>query len=320
MVSKSIKDMHMETIDLNEIKATPIEDVAERLGMKVGRHLALCPFHDDRHPSLHFDLRHNRWKCFACGAGGNVIDLVMRYLNMGFRESVEWIADDSTLPSPQSTTTDIKEKEHEDKPDVEYLSTLVAQPVITAEAKHFLYDERRIDPRVVRWCGLTSISSPKACWRWGKPFYDAPSLLIPYRDAEGRLLSVQGRYLGGKDAGVPRFRFPKGSRVGIYNQPIIKRLHTGDELWITEGCSDCWAMLSSGRKAVAIPSATSLTRADISLLRDGLPNGISLHMYPDNDAPGMRLYESLKRWLPALQCHSLPDGCKDFAQYFTHSG
>ena len=142
--------------------------------------------------------------------------------------------------------------------------------------------------------------------------YDAPSLLIPYRDVDGRLLSVQGRYMGKEEK--PRFRFPRGSHVGMYNKPVIRRLKEGDELWITEGPSDCWAMLSAGHKAVAIPSATSLTRADISLLRDGLPKGVTLHMYPDNDEPGMRLFEDLKRWFPELKGHVLPDGCKDFGE------
>ena len=148
----------------------------------------------------------------------------------------------------------------------------------------------------------------------GKAFYDAPSLLIPYRDVDGRLLSVQGRYMGKEEK--PRFRFPRGSRVGMYNKPVIRRLKPGDELWITEGPSDCWAMLSAGHKAVAIPSATSLTRADISVLRDGLPECVSLHMYPDNDEPGMKLFEDLKRWFPELQGHVLPEGYKDFGQWW----
>ena len=148
----------------------------------------------------------------------------------------------------------------------------------------------------------------------GKAFYDAPSLLIPYRDVDGRLLSVQGRYMGNEDK--PRFRFPRGSRVGMYNKPVIRRLKPGDELWITEGPSDCWAMLSAGHKAVAIPSATSLTKADIGLLREGLPEGVSLHMYPDNDEPGMKLFEDLRRWFPELQGHLLPEGCKEFGQWW----
>ena len=82
--------------ELDNIRATPIEDVAKRLEIVVERHKALCPFHNDRHPSLRF--KGNRFKCFACGESGDVIDLVMRYLNIGFREAVEWIGDTAPLP------------------------------------------------------------------------------------------------------------------------------------------------------------------------------------------------------------------------------
>lgn len=315
----------MKSEELDNIRATPIEEVAEKLGIRVVRHKALCSFHEDRHPSLHF--KNNRFKCFACGASGDVIDLVQRYLNIGFKEAVEWMDNGQTQSSSGASamagasgadamaageTPALKEASASGELDLEYLETLVGQPVINAEAAHFLYDERKIDPRVVKWCGLTSISQPMPCWRWGKAFYDPPSLLIPYRDVDGRLLSVQGRYMGKEDK--PRFRFPRGSHVGMYNKPVIRRLKSGDELWITEGPSDCWAMLSAGNKAVAIPSATSLTRADIALLRDGLPEGVSLHMYPDNDEPGMRLFEDLRRWFPELLGHVLPEGCKDFGE------
>ena len=74
---------------MNDIRATPIEDVAKKLGIEVGRHKALCPFHEDRHPSLHF--KNNRFKCFACGEIGDVIDLVQRYLNVGFKVALEWM-------------------------------------------------------------------------------------------------------------------------------------------------------------------------------------------------------------------------------------
>ncbi|MDY3252318.1 MAG: CHC2 zinc finger domain-containing protein [Prevotella sp.] len=299
---------------MNEIRAMPIEEVAAKLGIEVGRHKALCPFHQDRHPSLHFDIKRNRFKCFSCGASGGVIDIVMRYMNISFKDAVAWMTNGSIQfvePKPQQTSYD-KEKNEDVGVDTDYLNTLIKNPVINAEASHFLYEERKIDPRIVKWCGISSISQPTPCWRWGKAFYDAPSLLIPYWDVDGKLLSVQGRYMGKEDK--PRFRFPRGSQVGMYNKPVIRRLKPGDELWIAEGPSDCWALLSAGHKAVAIPSATSLTKADISLLREGLPEGVSLHMYPDNDEPGMKLFEDLKRWFPQLKGHVLPEGCKDFGE------
>lgn len=319
---------------MEKVRATPIEEVARELGMRVVCHTALCPFHNDKNPSLHFHRGKNRYKCFACGASGDVVDLVMRYNNVGFKEAVEKILekkgegleeDDSHAASPQKTLK---------TPDIEYLSMLIAHPVLTEDAKRFLFDERRIDPRVVEWCGLTSIDVPTPCWRWGKAFYDAPSLLIPYRDVDGRLLTVQGRRLeelkikdlknkelkikemGDEDSKhyTPRFRFPPGSQTGMYNKPVLRRLGEGDELWITEGPSDCWAMLSAGRKAVAITSATSLTMDDIALLRDGVSRGVALHMMPDNDRPGMELFQALKRFFPQLRGHVLPEGVKDFGE------
>ena len=301
---------------VKDIRAMPIEEVAMKMGIEVGRHhKALCPFHQDRHPSLHFDIKRNRYKCFSCGASGNVIDLVMRYMNISFKDAVEWMTNGSIQFEPKHQLISYDKKKKEDvSVDTDYLNTLIKNPIINTEAAHFLYDERKIDPRVVRWCGLSSVSQPTPCWRWGKAFYDAPSLLIPYRDVNGQLISVQGRYLGNEDK--PRFRFPRGSHVGMYNKPVIRRLKPGDELWISEGPSDCWALLSAGHKAVALPSATSLTKADISLLREGLPEGVSLHMYPDNDEPGMKLFEDLKRWFPQLRGHVLPEGCKDFGEFY----
>lgn len=115
----------------------------------------------------------------------------------------------------------------------------------------------------------------------------------------------------------PRFRFPQGSRCGLYNQPVLLRLRPGEPLWITEGCSDCWAMLSSGRKAVAIPSATTLHDAEVRLLLD-LHDRLStpFHMYPDADVPGERLFLQLRDLLPGLTHHHLPPGCKDFSDYY----
>ena len=300
----------MNKIDLDEIRATPIEEVAENLGIGIVRHMALCPFHNDKHPSLHFDLKKNRYKCFACGASGNVIDLVMRYNNMEFKEAINWIGNKEVNTAKDNAYE--KKESRQEALDIEYLEVLMKNVCINEDAARFLFDERRIDSRVVEWCGLSSISSDTPCWRWGKAFYDAPSLLIPYRDVDGKLLTVQGRYLGKEKK--PRFKFPHGSQAGMYNKQVIATLKKGDELWITEGPSDCWAMMSAGRKAVAIPSATSLTTGDLRLLGDGLQKGVSLHMAPDNDRPGMELFKTLKRHFPDLQGHVLPDGVKDFGE------
>ena len=94
-------------------------------------------------------------------------------------------------------------------------------------------------------------------------------------------------------------------------------LKSGESLYITEGASDCWAMLSSGHKAIAIPSATLLTPKDIAQLTDiNARLSVTFHMYPDHDAPGERLFLQLKQVLPDIVHHQLPQGCKDYAEAF----
>lgn len=320
---------------IERLSALPIEGVAERLGLRVSRHKCLCPFHADSHPSLTFNVRTNRYRCYVCGEYGRTIDLAMKMLNRNFADTCHWLADEHNMIIEQWKPAQKEQREY--PPDVAYLTSLVAHPVLNAEAQHFLFDQRKIDPRVVRWCGLTSINVPMPCWRNGRPFYDAPSLLIPYRDVDGRLLSVQGRYLGaqpsadnapagslpnGRAGGgsIPRFRFPRNSHCPIYNLPVLSLLQAGEPLYITEGCSDCWAMLSSGHKAIAIPSATLLKEQDIELLK-ALNSRLqtTFHIFPDQDEPGERLFLQLRSLLPNIERHQLPVGCKDFGAFYAQS-
>lgn len=91
----------------------------------------------------------------------------------------------------------------------------------------------------------------------------------------------------------------------------------GEQLFITEGCSDCWAMLSAGHKAIAIPSATLLKPEDKKwLVEMGELLHTEWHMFPDRDAPGESLFMQLKEILPQLVHHQLPPGCKDFSEYY----
>lgn len=323
----------MEPNDIQKLRDLPIEGVAERLGLKVSRHKALCPFHQDSHPSLTFNTSRNTYKCFVCGAHGGPIDLAMNLLpykgrsgGRSFAEACQWLADEHNmiLTRQPPAIKPIKPC----KPDVEYLQSLVARPVLNAEAQAFLFGQRHYNAAVIRWLGITSISQPTPCWRYGRPYYDAPSLLIPYRDVEGSLLSVQSRYLGkaGKaTAGqtsplkeVPRFRFPKGSKCHIFNLPMLKLLLPGEPLFVSEGITDCIGLLSAGHKAIAIPSTTLLNKDDMQLLKHF--GALNLHIYPDQDVAGEKLYIELLHVATQIGAnltrHRLPEGCKDFSDYW----
>ena len=304
----------MDRLELQKLRDLPIEGVAERLGLQVVRHKALCPFHDDHHASLSFSVRRNTYRCFVCGASGGTIDLVMHYLNKPFLDACQWLADEHNviMSSPLSTPLALRRGDGGEAFCASRYERFFERPFLNDEARRFLFEERRLDPRVVRWCRLTS-------WRDKQ---GVPWLQIPYYDREGKLVGIQNRNLSltpdpSPKGEAPRFRFPQGSQCNLYGLPVLNLLKPGETLFITEGCSDCWAMLSAGHKAIAIPSATLLTndvRGKMEEVRDKLD--IRFHMFPDNDAPGERLFLQLKEVLPSLVHHQLPPGCKDYSDYY----
>ena len=298
--------------DIERMQALPIEDVASALGLSVNHHKALCPFHDDKHPSLSFSVRKNRYRCFVCDAHGGVIDLVMRYLNKSFLEACKWLADENNLVVSSETILEPRTLNLEPKAfDASRYEQYFERPFLSKEARHFLFEERLLDPRVVRWCRLTS-------WRDKQ---EVPWLQIPYYDREGKLIGIQNRNL--VKGATPRFRFPQGAKCSIYNLQILNLLRPGETLFIAEGCSDAWSLMSAGHKAIAIPSATLLTRKDKELLQslNSHPSTLNLHfaMFPDQDLPGERLFLQLREVLPSLVRHQLPRDCKDFSDLYLKS-
>ena len=332
----------LEKSTILQFRHLPIETVAERLGLHVARHKSLCPFHDDHHTSMSFSTSRNTFRCFVCGASGGTIDLVMRHLGKSFPEACRWLADANNVIleeyKPQTPAGGKPARPF----DASRYGRLFEHPWLSDKARRFLFEERRLNPRVVAWCRLSSWTD-----RYGTNW-----LQIPYFDQDGRLIGIQNRNLDYRkaekevfherdksdkevfrekdksdkevfhekdkaDKEVPRFRFPYGSRCSIYNLPVTKMLRPSEPLYITEGASDCWAMLSAGHKAIAIPSATLLGNADKRLLKDLAERlGTTFHMFPDRDAPGERLFMQLKEVLPQLVHHQLPVGCKDFAEYY----
>ncbi|MEM6258672.1 MAG: DNA primase [Planctomycetota bacterium] len=59
-----------------------------------GREFAgLCPFHDDKNPSMQVSPQKQIYKCFSCGAGGTAFDFVMEYHKLSFPEAMKMLAD-----------------------------------------------------------------------------------------------------------------------------------------------------------------------------------------------------------------------------------
>lgn len=212
--------------------------------------------------------------------------------------------------------------------DVEFYQQMFRQMHLSESGRRFLFEERLLSPEALKVCQIVSTEQSVCMARVGRGVFDGPSLIFPYFDQEGRLVSVQSRYLGkpksesssdmdkvsldeAKPKEIPRFKFAPGSHRMIYGLDRLKDYPPDEPLLITEGPSDCWTALTLGIHAIAIPSATLFDRRF-----QGLLAGRNLHIFPDQDEAGLSLYFELKKALPSLVYHQLPEGCKDLSEYY----
>ena len=194
--------------------------------------------------------------------------------------------------------------------DVEFYQQMFRQMHLSESGQRFLFEERLLSSEALKVCQIVSTEQSVCMARVGRGVFDGPSLIFPYFDQEGRLVSVQSRYLEKKKE-IPRFKFAPGSHRMIYGLDRLKDYSPDEPLLITEGPSDCWTALTLGIHAIAIPSATLFDRRF-----QGLLAGRNLHIFPDQDEAGLSLYFELKKALSSLVYHQLPEGCKDLSEYY----
>ena len=346
----------IQKYDIQKLRELDILQVADLLGMGLRNKRALCIHHDDHHPSLAFNVRKNTCHCYSCGFSADTIGLVRERLNLGFSEACRWLADhfDVYIADEHRDThrKDVKKavtasdrrmaslRAHfaethvshghiaSSSVDVEFYQQMFRQMHLSESGQRFLFEERLLSPEALKVCQIVSTEQSVCMARVGRGVFDGPSLIFPYFDQEGRLVSVQSRYLGKKRTEssfdmnkvsldgvmpkeIPRFKFAPGSHRMIYGLDRLKDYPPGEPLLITEGPSDCWTALTLGIHAIAIPSATLFDRRF-----QGLLAGRNLHVFPDQDEAGLSLYFELKKALPSLVYHQLPEGCKDLSEYY----
>ena len=96
---------------------------AKAYGLEVDVHgMALCPFHDDHHPSLKLD---QRFYCFGCGASGDVIDFTAKLFGISPREAVQKLAEDFGINPRPPAQSDIPKHDAESTQDLERLCICV---------------------------------------------------------------------------------------------------------------------------------------------------------------------------------------------------
>ena len=247
-------------------QATDIVDLVGRYVAlrRQGRNLVgLCPFHDDRHPSMQVNPERQSWKCWVCNLGGDCFSFVMQREGIEFREALQMLADRAGIqltqgpgPSPAAVAGTAQ-----DKPllyramqwAAEQFHHCLTQDPIAAEARDYL-EERNIEPptadrfllgfapdqwswlldrarttpynaEILEACGLVERKSGNA------QGYDRfrGRWMFPIRDTQQRVIAFGGRVLPASErAFVEKFG---RSPAKYINSPETKLYTKSDHLY-----------------------------------------------------------------------------------------
>ena len=333
-------------VKINEL---PILNVAEKLGLSVNsKRTTLCFMHNDRSPSLHFNVRKNTFYCYGCSRGGNVISLVMNRLGLSFVDAAQWLIQAYGIDVPNGRKDYRKLKisvalpkaqkvKSEYVPDVELLSWIMDVAKLSDIAKDFLFHVRRYKEDVVEQKGIKSITDANKFYKvvvdrfgldrckkagivkWNfkeyiyETVFECPCLLFPFYDERGIIYTIQGRSL--REYPTNRFSFPNHSDSFIFNLQDVLNADTETPIFIAEGGTDCLALLSEGKKAIAISGAGAFKEEYIKYLKDK-----NLFMFADNDDSGKSLFAKIDKALRAygnyLHQMTLGPKYKDYSEYY----
>lgn len=266
--------------------------------------VGLCPFHDDKSPSMYVSPAKQIYKCFSCGAGGSVFDFVMNYHKMGFREALEHLADRAGIKL-QRWERDGDGAQTDGPSERELIAAANAKALsffrgLYKHADHGrvardYVDQRGIHPDMVelfqigyapdRWDGLVQMIAGKGWNRRGFHLagltktretggeYDAlrHRLIFPILDALGRPIAFGGRKLRPEDE--PKYLNSPETRL-FNKSATLFGLHAAKKAIIdsriaviVEGYTDVIACHQAGLGNVVATLGTALTTQHASELR-----------------------------------------------------
>lgn len=251
----------------------------KRTGSSAKTLVGLCPFHDDRHPSLHIHVEGQYYKCFACGEGGDLFKFVQQMEGCDFRRALKILAGWyglSDMDDYQSVKYPPVRKKSipvaKDKPELVspiHIAALLRnhRMVLDLLEKYVPEEEMLQEVYSLFEVGVASYFLP--------PDYDAfcNRLIFPIRNERGELVAFAGRYRG-ETKGTDIRKYVNSSTSPIYHKSEIlyglyqaqDEIHKHKFVYITEGYKDVLAMHAAGFQNTVALCGTALTEDHAALL------------------------------------------------------
>jgi DNA primase len=268
--------------------------------------LGVCPFHDDHSPSMSVSKEKQIYKCFSCGAAGNVFDFVMDYENVSFPEALKIISDITGISikgiNIKSSNRDINKNLYDiyDVSSKLYINNLNTSYGVSA--KEYLHN-RGISDELIREFDIgLSLKERDLLTRFlvKKSFPEKDMLdsglivrndygfsdiyinriMFPLYDVSGKIVGYSGRIYTDEDIAryknnheIPKYIntretaiFKKGEMLYNYHR-AKESCRKKNVVIITEGFMDVIRLHSVGITNVVAVMGTAFTKEHIKLIR-----------------------------------------------------
>ena len=309
---KSLKDIVLESTDIVDV-------VGERVALtrRGKEYVGLCPFHNDHKPSMAVVPAKQLFKCFACGAGGDVFKFVMLSQRVEFREALQILAKRAGIEiQPQND----HDRQQAGKRDAlrsaltwarKHFQRNLLEASRGAAALAYARDRGLTDETIARFslgfaaddwtellnAGLNAGLTQEVLLHAGLitthesgRVYDKfrNRLMFPIADAQGRVVAFGGRTLGADPAkymNSPETALFSKSRV-LYGLDLARAaIEKSREAVVVEGYVDAVMLHQAGFENVVATLGTSLTDAHVKTVVNAAD---TIFMCFDGDTAGLK--------------------------------
>ena len=255
--------------------------------------VGICPFHDDRNPSMSVNSQMGIFHCFSCKAGGNAIKFIMEYEKISYPEAIEKLAA-SVGFTLEYENNHFGETKKESKKILELLNGYYQNLLYSnQEALNYLYS-RGITDELIRKFGIgwapasqntirlleNEEIEPSEALNVGaikqneRGFYASftERITFPICNHTGRLVGFGGRTISNHPAkyvNSPQCSVFDKSRIFYAFDLAKKSAYDKKELIITEGYMDVIMLHKAGFTNVVAVLGTALTELHLPLIKRG---------------------------------------------------
>ena len=310
--------------------------------------VGICPFHDDKNPSLHVSPRLGIYNCFVCDAAGNPVKFLMEHEKMSYPEAIEYLAKKYGIPLEYERTESDEERQQRTLRESLLVVNEFAQKYFVSQLRNteegklmgmaYLkergFKDATIDKFGLGYCPDGWDNFTKAALEKGYKeeylielgltgksqsgkLYDIyrGRVIFPIHNDAGKVIGFGGRILK-KDGKDPR-KYVNSRENTIYHKSDTlygiyfakNAIHKQQNVYLVEGYTDVISMHESGVENVVASSGTSLTMGQIRMITKRTQNITVLY---DGDMAGikasMRGIDMLLEQGLKIRVCLLPDG------------